>query len=411
MTHQIKSTKFTSALLAVGAMLTSATCVSADQFILKDGRIISGTVVSSQTTSTANPDKKSALTDEELVIEVEPDVQVVIRKSELALNGNRSKDEKLKNYEAGTPKLTNTVEAQMAAVQWAASNGQPDLQHAHYWRILDLEPENKEARSGLQHVNESGQWERLEDRMQRVGKVKLKGKWTYPETLELNDEDRDKRIKEFKAMTNITKNNLSQAMAKIEAVDDPLMAEVISERLADKHGNTTKLPEPIKLFFISQLARLKTPSGIRALVVCALDSSQIVRNAAIQALLDFDDSDTRRYATAFLIEALGSPDNDRINFAGYALGKLESEEAILPLINRLTSKHEIAINEGDSFSANGGLEYNKPKKQIVVRQNADVLGALAQITKQGQLGYVRADWISWYASVHAKPVADLRRDL
>lgn len=402
--------RLATSLIVTGAIVASASSVWADQFIFKDGRIISGTLVSSQTTATANPDKKSALTDEELLIEVEPDVQIVVRKSELALNGVRAKDAKLNDYEAGTAKLTDTVKAHMAAVQWSASNGQADLQYAHYLRILDLDPDNKDARAGLLHVNESGQWERIEDRMQRVGKVRFKNKWIYPEINELNDEELEKRIKEFKAMTNITKNNISQAMSKIEKVDDPLLADAISDRLADANGMTTKLPEPIKLFFISQLTRLKTPKGIRALVVCSLDASAPVRNAAIQALLDIDDSDARQMAIRFLIEALGSSDNARINLAGYALGKLEAEEAILPLVGRLTSKHEIAINEGDSFNANGSLEYNKPKKQIVLAKNENVLSALSQITKQGQLGYDRAAWINWYASIHARPVADLRRD-
>ncbi|MFO0940512.1 MAG: hypothetical protein U0930_07065 [Pirellulales bacterium] len=409
MTLQIKSTQLATTLLATCALLLGIQSASADQFILKDGRVIAGTVVSSQAKATANPDKKSALTDEELVIEVEPDVQVVIRKSELALNGTFAKDERLKIYEAGTAKLTDTVEAHTAAVQWADSNGQKELRNAHYWRILDLDPENSVARAGLEHINDSGQWERMEDRMHRQGKVKVKSKWIFPETLELENEDYDKRFKEYKALTNITKNNIAQATAKIEKVDDPVLADVISERLADKHGVTTKLPEPVKLFFISQLARLHTGAGIRALAVCALDPSQVVRNAAIQALLEFDDKDARRFASNFLIQALGSNDNARINLAGFALGKLEAEEAILPLIGRLTSKHEIAINEGDTFSPDGGLQYNKPKKQIVIAKNEGVLGALSQITKQG-FGYERADWISWYASIHAKSVADLRRD-
>lgn len=382
----------------------------ADQFLFKDGRFLNGKIVSRQEVATANPDKKSSLTDEELVIEVEPDVLVTIRKSELALDGIRVKDPGLKTYEDGTTRIQNTVESHMAAVKWSAQHGPKELQNAHYLRILDIDPSNKDARAALGHVNQSGQWERLEDRMQRMGKVKVKNQWVYPEATEISEEDLEKRRKEFKVMTNITNSNASQAMAKIEKVDDPLLTDAISDRLADRN----KLAEPIKLFFIAQIARQPTAKGIRALVACSLDPSVPVHNAALDALIHAKEPEIRQAAVQLLIRlGLASSDNAQINAAGYALGKLEAEDAVLALINKLVTRHEIIIaNEGNTYSDSGTFSYGNqgPKKSVVSAKNPEVLGALAQITGQGQLGYERAEWMKWYASVHAKPVEDLRRD-
>ncbi len=66
-------------LLFGACALACQASLHADQFLFKDGRVITGKVVSQKTIQIANPDRKSAPTDEEMIVEIEPDVQVAIR--------------------------------------------------------------------------------------------------------------------------------------------------------------------------------------------------------------------------------------------------------------------------------------------------------------------------------------------
>lgn len=396
--------QFARTLLFGACALACQTPLHADQFLFKDGRVITGKVVSQKTIQIANPDRKSAPTDEEMIVEIESDVQVAIRKSELKVNGHIPADNRREEYALRAAKAKDTVESQFELLEFCAKNNLTDLVDAHYLRILDLDADNARARSGIKHVsNNTGTWERVEDRMRRLGKSYVKGKWVYPELVQENEqqEEYDKRRKELlKELNNKQKD--------ISAIDDPLLAEVIADKLVDKTGNTTKIQDQLKIYYIAQLGRLENPYAGRALGICAMDNNPPVRNAALDVL---SKSEKLRMASlGYLITGLKSPDNDRVNFAGYALGKLEASEAILPLIIALVTKHTTQVQQNntynpDAFTAGG------PKTQTVEAKNEQVRNALAQITGQGALGYDRAAWIAWYARIHAKPVDDLRRDL
>lgn len=395
---------FARTILFGACALACQTPLHADQFLFKDGRVITGKIVSQKTIQIANPDRKSAPTDEEMIVEIEPDVQVAIRKSELKVNGHVPSDKRREEYESRAAKAKDTVESQFELLEFCAKNSLADLVEAHYLRILDLDADNARARSGIKHVsNNTGTWERVEDRMRRLGKSYVKGKWVYPELVQENEqqEEYDKRRKELlKELNNKQKD--------ISTIDDPLLAEVIADKLVDKTGNTTKIQDQLKIYYIAQLGRLENPYAGRALGICAMDNNPPVRNAALDVL---SKSEKLRMASlGYLITGLKSPDNDRVNFAGYALGKLEASEAILPLIIALVTKHTTQVQQNnnynpDSFTTGG------PKTQTVEAKNEQVRNALAQITGQGALGYDRSAWIAWYARIHAKPVDDLRRDL
>ncbi len=148
-------------------------------------------------------------------------------------------------------------------LEFCAKNSLTDLVDAHYLRILDLDADNARARSGIKHVsNNTGTWERVEDRMRRLGKSYIKGKWVYPELVVENEqqEEYDKRRKELlKELNNKQKD--------VSGIDDPLLAEVIADKLVDKTGNTTKIQDQLKIYYITQLGRLENPYAGRALAI------------------------------------------------------------------------------------------------------------------------------------------------
>lgn len=404
-------------VLAIAAALS--TSVKADQFFLKDGRVLTGKLVSTKTVNIANPDKKSAATDEELVIELEQDVLLTIRKSELKIEGYRAKDPARDEYETSiAPRMKDTVEDHRKAIKWCLDKRLNDLVVPHNLRIVDLNPDDNEARAAVEHKqSNTGRWERVEDRMRRMGKTLSKSnKWVYPELVSESeqqtkyDEERKKLLQEINP-TKLIGPKSAQAMAAIQAIDNPILSEVIAERLIDKDGITRKnLQLPIKLFFIEQLGRFENPISAHALSACTLDDNPQIRVAALDVLIS--KPNLRSLAVGIIATALRSPDNSKVNLAGAALGRLDAKEAVLPLIGAVVTKHKVQESSGattyspEGFTAGG----DKPKVRIVDFKNEEVRNALAQITGQGTFGYDRKAWIAWYARLNAQPVEDLRRD-
>ncbi len=318
------------------------------------------------------------------------------------MNGHIPTDNRREEYKSLAAKSKDTVESQFELLEFCAKNSLTDLVDAHYLRILDLDADNARARSGIKHVsNNTGTWERVEDRMRRLGKSYIKGKWVYPELVVENEqqEEYDKRRKELlKELNNKQKD--------VSGIDDPLLAEVIADKLVDKTGNTTKIQDQLKIYYITQLGRLENPYAGRALAICALDSNPSVRNAALDVLTKSEK--LRAASLGFFVSDLGlkSSNNDRVNFAGYALGKLEASEAILPLIMALVTKHTIAVQQNNNYNPES-FSTGGPKTQTVEAKNEQVRNALAQITGQGSLGYDRSGLDRLVRQkIHAKPVDD-----
>ncbi|MFP6672579.1 MAG: hypothetical protein VB857_14310, partial [Pirellulaceae bacterium] len=114
---------------------------------------------------------------------------------------------------------------------------------------------------------------------------------------------------------------------------------------------------------------------------------------------------------------LQSSNNAEINQAGYALGQIGHQDAIVPLIESLTSKHKIQIgnpnqiNAGFSPGGNGGLGIGgRPKiiEQEVL--NKRVQGALLLLVPDGvNYGFNKTAWKSWYAQANTPQNVSLRR--
>jgi hypothetical protein len=393
----------------------------ADEFRLRDGRILVGNIISSKKIQRTDPIKNVSVQDFEITVEIAGGVQCVVLKSDIQENGYRKDaevevklDSKKMSYDEIAKTMEQTAEAHYELARRLFGDYK-ELSKAHFQRALEFDPDHAESRSALHYkISESGRWERVEDRMLRQGKVEVKPfQFDYPELIANKEQkaEYDRRKGAINAeIAKLTGPKGGQALANLENQNDPLVAELVAAKLTKEYE---KMPELLKRTLMELLAKYSTGEAIRALTIVALyDPTPAFRNLAI----DLISKNGRTLAVYLLIDMLKSlspikSEPRKINAIAYVLGKLDAKEAILPLADKLVTKIEVQTSSGGTnASTDGTFSTGGPTKMVQDVQNADVQGALSQITGQGRLGYDRTAWLRWYASINDPPVDDLRRD-
>lgn len=392
-------------------LLAQAMPASGDVFRYRDGRVIAGTV-KSQETETINqaPVKVWA-------VEIEQGVFIRVLESELALNGYTPMSEPRKQYALNVGGVEQTVATHAALAGECLKLGLPDLAQAHYLRILDLDPQNALARVATGYKRDSNQrWVKEEVVMGgNRGKVLDKGRWKFPEVIAIDQQRDEAKGKVLAASRDLARwhsialtgsgSRLQEAMQNISQINDPLTAGTIMDFLSDKRHT---VPVELRLLYIDVLSRFELPTVAQFLARTSMsDASDVVRNRCLSALGNYG----REAAIPIYLGYLKSKSNAQINSAAYGLRQLQAEGIFFPLLGALTSKHLqqpggsgiSASPTSGSFSTGGG----KPVQVEV--QNQEVLNALTAMTGQNH-GFDRTAWTAWYASVHAQPAGDLRRD-
>lgn len=402
-------------ILSAVVCLNTFKLASADQFRLKDGRVLEGKLIRTDTV------KEGENEVTRLAIEVEPGFLVRIHQTDLARSGYLKSDPKEEEYRQQVSQLDETADAHYQMAIWCAEKGLRPQSRAHYLRTIELDPNHKLARVALEHTISSanGRWIKREDEMAVRGKVSYKGKWQFPEYIPMDEaleQEKQLRASVQKEINRLhtdflrgTANKAQQSAQLLSQIDNPLAIEFVSQLLLDRQrGGVQKATPALKLIYITLLSRFDSADATIPLAhLSVVDSEQSVRVAALDVL----SKRGRQYAIPVIGSYLRSKNNKIINRAGYALAQLNAQEAILPMIDALVTRHEFQGPQNDNFSPGaGGLTMGTAKKQMVDLNNEDVYSALSQITGQGQLGYDRALWLAWYASVYAPPADDLRRD-
>jgi hypothetical protein len=383
----------------------------ADRFQLKDGRELTGKVVHSDT------QKQGDREETRLAVEIETGVLVRIYESDLVRGGHQKSDSRQIEYEQRAAEMEDSAQSHYQMAQWCSQQGLNDLARAHYLRTIDLQPDHKEARAAVKHTRSesSGRWIKREDQMIERGKVFHQGKWKFPEYIPMDD-DQQLLVKEKAELQkvinrwhNAAVKGDAQALASLSQLDNPLVVDYLSQLLLDKQ----KAGQPaatvvVKQAYIMVLAKFNDGGAYATLAhACINDADQSVRTAALDALA----ASGRQLAIPVMMGYLRHANNLLVNRAGYALGQLQADSAILAMIEALITRHQFEGSGADTYSPSaGGLSLGGNKKQMRDLQNEEVLSALSKITGQGGLGFDKSRWKAWYASVYAPPVDDLRRD-
>lgn len=398
-------------VVCLSALIAQPARLEADVFRFKDGRVIAGNA-KALPEETINKRKVKVW-----AVEVEPGVFLRVLENELANNGYEPISEERQQYERNVAQSEQTVEAHWAVAGECAKHGLTDLARAHFLRILDLAPDYRPARvaTGYKEDN-NGRWVKKEVEMgENRGKVFVKGRWRFPEMLEV-EEARE----ESKRLTGLAARDLNRwhnvvltgngarvndALQNLSQINDPLTIPTLIDFLLDQRKPP---PNALRMIYAKLLAQFQTPAAAGALARASIiDPDENVRNVCQDSLRSFGSE----IAIPIYIGYLGNSNNALINRAAQLLGDLRAETAFWPLVDALVTKHiqpnkSAGINASPtsgSFSMGGGgpVEVEVP--------NRAVADTLSRLTGQS-FGFDRSAWIAWYASLNAPPARDVRRD-
>jgi hypothetical protein len=175
---------------------------------------------------------------------------------------------------------------------------------------------------------------------------------------------------------------------------------------------------------LATLGRLDHPAAVQTLVGYSLDyehqnnrTAAAVREDCLAYLL----AGERPVSIVPYVSALKSKENEIINRAGEALGRIGDPAAISPLIDALVTEHRVMVSAGNggqtsasmdpsgqgggSFSFGGGPQFrNDPF------ENSAVLAALKKLSGGENFDYDEAAWRRWYIDLLMREHTNARRD-
>ena len=319
----------------------------------------------------------------------------------------------LAEYEKVRRQHPDTVQGHLQMSDWCRDHNLVAQRKVHLERVLQLDPEQADARRTLGYRKVKDKWMTLEEEMADKGYVKRDGRWMTQQDAELHDSRNKQHMAEIEWIKKISRwrawldgSRAEQAAKNLRGIDDPMAIFGLAERLK-KDPRTDA-----RLIYIEVLARLDTHAARGPLAMCAMDDPvEEVRLCCLDELQKQKDDMVTAYFVGRMRDKHAS--NAMINRAGVALGRIKDPSCIDTLIQYLLTVHDQVIQSGGgpgsmttTFNKNGGggggLGMNqKPKVIHQVLQNQAVLDALVAITGQN-FGYDQRAWKTWYTNQQSK---------
>jgi hypothetical protein len=247
------------------------------------------------------------------------------------------------------------------------------------------------------------------------------GRWEMPESVAIEDFQQDtdvnakKWIKEVKRLVALVLRNSKkspEALAALQAIEDPLAASAIADQLNESRERGNQRRE-MRMLWIRLLGKFRNSVSVRTLVQAGLVEEEVIREAALDLLVEYGSGS----AVATYLACLTKNDNQLVNRAARALTWFPDPELAMNYVDALVTTHKTeqapssAINAGFG-DGGGGLQTGGKKKVFVQTQNnRDVLSLLQMIEPDVDYGYDEQRWREHFANKRSKFSGDLRRDL
>lgn len=393
---------------ASAVFLNLASPVAADQFLLRNGGVVEGTLL--------NTDENPRRTYR---IRLDKGGEVSLKAIAVRKHLEPTPEQrKYKELLARMPSDSAQLHWKMAeqCEQWSLLRERK----FHLEQTIRLEPNHAQARRALNHRQRpDGSWGELSEIMAEQGKVRRNGRWVSEQQAEMLDaaEAFKQAEIEWKKKSRLwrrwlSKGNSGRVFAELEGIDGAPDAASL-DTLIDLFRSPKCDPDTaaeLRELLAAVLARSSSTTALDALVEAAMTGS---RDLQMECLRQLEQQGGSQYAGRFL-PFLRNEHNQLVRRAGDALGILGSEECILPLIAALRTTHTRLVGgagDGRINLRNGGLSagQTKPKKVTETKTNREVLSALVKLTSQ-DFRYDQDQWIRWYARRSVPPNLDLRRD-
>ncbi|MBR4834279.1 MAG: HEAT repeat domain-containing protein [Thermoguttaceae bacterium] len=331
------------------------------------------------------------------------------------------------SYRNSAPLQKDDVASHLKIARWARNAKLDARAEAHFQRVVELDPENEEARKALRHEKLNGVWISRQERMERHGLVRVGGA-----NLSRQEAELAAKAKAAKEETRYWKKEI--AFLYKAALDGDVRARDALRRtrnpraLAPLGDALRKERDPEgRVLLVQAIASIGTPTAVSELGRVSLQDDDLdVRTAALEGI--YRKKTTLPEAVEFFRQTLRTSDDvATINRAAYALGYFEAERAIPDLINALTTSHKRQITVGSdqtqasfnsstgqlqSWSPGGGT---KVKTVTELSNNEEVRAALARIVGAHyqtpvDYGFDVDAWIAWRRSVDQLGAFYPRRD-
>jgi len=397
-----------SAIAIVLALMASSVVVRAEVIELAGGGRLEGKIVQS-----VEADEKSGIT-----IELAGGGRVTIPRGQV--RGPKAPAAVKVEYEKLARSSPDTVEEHLKLAEWCRQRKLTNEYQRHLERVLELNPDQVEARTALGFRNKDGKWLNREDVMASRGMVTYKGRYITPQQVEIleaqektkaTQADWKNRIDQLRRQkTGRRPEQAAQADAEIRAINDPQAADAVVAALRREN-----IPELMRMW-MEVAARLNSRVAMDALVHLSLtDPDDDVRQFALDLLVK---SGRPGLSTPY-VRALKDKENIIVNRAAAALGRIRDRDTIGPLIDALITTHKVKVAEGNAdqhaysfsndssaFSFGGG----GPKIVSQAIRNRDALDALIAMSGGTSFDYDQEQWRNWLAAQAKANTVDVRRD-
>ncbi|MGE4001118.1 MAG: HEAT repeat domain-containing protein [Planctomycetaceae bacterium] len=344
---------------------------------------------------------------------------------------------KIEEYESQAREIPHTLEAHWELAEWCRTNRLTRQRNEQLAQILELDPHHEAARRGLGYTLHGHQWMTRHEAMLADGYLRHNGRYVTRQELDLIEKTQAQRDAEQQWLEKIRlwftwaagshEGRKAEGLQLLQEITDPSAVSALAKVLAD-HDD----PQ-VRRLFVRLLAAIGGPAPVAPLVHRSLvDSVPEIRSEALGAI----DAAQQKTARALYIEALGNELRLIVTRAGIALGTIGDRHAIPPLIDALITEHRYRVTYQEQtqsyalgsdgnigfpgstsglpanvefLARTGQLPYGAvvipppggtvTKSTIVKRreQNAEVLGALKQLTGQS-FGFDQRTWRLWWAA-------------
>lgn len=386
-------------------LLSGNSILRADVFLLKESGKIDGNLLNVQEV----PRKTYRIeASDGLEIEIEAKYVERVRKGER---------EALVEYESTAPFKEDTIENHLELAEWCSKNQLPELSRQHLSRILEHDPDHKDARQRLGHFKaDDGSWTTRQELLGQVGFKKHNGSWKTQQQIDIEQilERRKKAEVYWEKKINALRAALprsEKAMNELLAIEDSAASLTLRKALGEERN------EDIRILLIKALSNIKTSAALHEIARWTLNPRENVTEVR-QACLD----ELRNHPEAlpaiigFYTSQL-QPGNDAftINAAAYALAELDGKSAIPALIGVLVVHREWTEKQkaqGPAFSNSGGTSMGWGEKTVKRQKdepNPRVLEALVRLTGSN-FQYNKDAWKTWLIQAQQTPTFNARRN-
>ena len=326
----------------------------------------------------------------------------------------------LAEYEKERRRMPDTALGQMMLADWCREHGLSAQRKAVLEHVLQLDPEQPEARRLLGYHKVKDQWMTREEEELDKGNVQRRNprtgamEWITPQEAE-NRDAVQKRInseaewrKKIHAYREKMKGNRpDQGEKGLYAIHDPAAIVPLGERLNGSRVPRVEKDESdhARQIYVEVLGRFNTHDARGPLTICAIDDPlEEVRLSCLDILEKQKDEAVTKY---FVSRMNKRATDDEIDRAGVALGRLKDPTSVATLVNYVAYERTEVVPSGGggpgsmttTFGKNGGpggLSMNAKPKTITRPVNCrGVHDALVTITGV-DLGYNARAWQTWY---------------